>query len=230
MSDPTKLKDLIPPLLQTLNPPELTVSPELEKKPNLSKLATNELKKISLGSIYETFEETKIRELKTIKAWLKLFLSGTKKGAVFTGDLGTGKTTLLHWIAYNLLLYTPWQYIKNYPELIPTRGISIALLRTSNLTRAFVQQDKETIEIAQTIPVLMLDDFTRHYQHDFPTSMLEDLIEYRYANQLPTFVTLDLSLQSLAQEEKKWGRILDRFRESKWMYGALSLGKGSQRI
>src|SRR3972149_5649200 len=220
--EPQKVGDLIPQSLENLSHLERIPSPEPEKKLDYLSLAKAELKKICLGNRYLDLDETKIRNLVTIKAWLKLFLSGDKRGAVFTGDRGSGKTSILHWIALKLFEYSRCQYLKNDPDPQPQRTISISIMRTSNLTRAFVQQDKETIEIAQTTPIVMLDDFARHYQHDFPTSMLEDLIEFRYANELPTFIAMDISLQALGQQEK-WEAMVDRFRDSKWMYGALSL-------
>jgi DNA replication protein DnaC len=198
--------------------------------------ATNYLLGNGLGIVYCDFEDSKVRLRKEFETGIiQPFISGSRKGLVISGAKGSGKTTDLHWLAYQFLTRTPADCSRfitradgsSFPVEVKA-PLKIKMVRTSRLVTMLMEKRYEEIESLESVQILMLDDFARHYKHDYPTAKLEEFIETRYANLRPTFITLDITLKELA-EEPDWSAMVDRFRDQKWMFPALVIPGTSQR-
>jgi DNA replication protein DnaC len=193
------------------------------------------VKKIGIGSRYHYAEREKIIPENQIADYLKSKAMSKRMGLFIVGSVGTGKTSILAYIAFHLAKIVRHTWMQRDPTdseywaaRLPEYMRFITATALFNLF--FGWQDKETmmrIEIYREIPVLMIDDLGREYRSDFPVSRFEEFIEYRYANELTTLVTSNISPQKL-QEMVEFERIVDRFRDSKWMKLITITGK-SQR-
>jgi len=139
-------------------------------------------------------------------------------GALICGSLGTGKTSILSYIAFQLIKERacPSKHFgySTFPQW--ESMVNIKFIPTGELFDLFFDKDKEAINAYRDCPILFLDDFGREYQTDFPLSRFENFIEHRYANLLLTFITTNIAPADLA-DNPKWSRIVDRFRDKKWM-------------
>ena len=64
----------------------------------------------------------------------------------------------------------------------------------------------------QEADLLLLDEFGRAYETDFPASLFESFIEQRYANRLATCIATRLTISDL-KSNPQWECVLDRWRE-----------------
>jgi len=134
------------------------------------------------------------------------------KGAIISGSLGTGKTSILSYLAFKIIKefsvkgdgFEEW-------HIPPMNFIS-----TGELFDLFFEKEKERIDALRSSNCLFLDDWGREYQTDFPLSKFENFIEYRYANLHTTLITTNIAPVDLPKNPK-WSRIVDRFRDKKWM-------------
>lgn len=172
------------------------------------------------GRIYLRVDPEKIYPKTEILAKAKQVIEhGTLGGvgALICGPLGTGKTSVLSYLAFRIIrgLSVPGEHFGDggYPQWsIP----GIEFIPTGELFDVFFEKEKDRVLELRDSPILFLDDFGREYQTDYPLSKFENFIEYRYANLLLTFITTNIAPVDLA-ENPKWGRIVDRFRDKKWM-------------
>lgn len=141
-------------------------------------------------------------------------------GALICGSLGTGKTSILSYVAFRIIeeLATPGEHFGcgGYPLSAQWKTPSICFIPTGELFDLFFEKEKELVLELRSSEILFLDDFGREYQTDFPLSKFENFIEHRYANLLTTFITTNIAPTDLAGNPK-WSRIVDRFRDKKWM-------------
>lgn len=246
IDDPVKVSELLPLVLKNLErKSELLKSQEetpyevLESKPlipaddkefwrGVKDHCLDYLNKIALGSRYVKWEESRIRGWDQIVEWLKRYKVGERKGFVMSGTRGAGKSTTLHAVAHLLYAKAGKWNLLNSGLIFRVPTMSIKIIRASSLTKALIEKNYETVEGLAEADVLMIDDFARHYQADYPTSLLEDFIESRYGKEKPTFVSMDITLEKLAGNEN-WEAIVDRFRDKNWMFGALVIPGKSQR-
>ena len=176
---------------------------------------------IGFGRIYLRVNPDRIYPKKEIMAKIEqINKSGcmSSSGALICGPLGTGKTSILSYIAFRLIkerVQPSDQFgYTGYPQW--KTSIKIKFIPTGELFDLFFDKDKETINAFRDCPILFLDDFGREYQTDFPLSRFENFIEHRYADLLLTFITTNIAPDDLA-DNRKWSRIVDRFRDKKWM-------------
>lgn len=139
------------------------------------------------------------------------------KGLILSGPVGVGKTCSLVVIARELLKQScrEIKMMTHSEELTPTGQYTFTtiLFTSSNrLFRAIFNKDRDLIDYANECRCLIIDDFGREYYHDFPFSEFEEIIDYRYANLKPVYVSTNLSATAL-NENKNFQRVVDRWRE-----------------
>ncbi len=158
------------------------------------------------------------------------------RGLFLVGSVGTGKTSILAYIAYRLARYADYTSVANYDDQGREYTSSIHgklkfITATGLFNMFFGWRDIDIanrLEKMVNFPVLMIDDLGREYRSDFPTSRFEEFIEHRYANELTTIVTSNISPVALV-EMKEFERIVDRFKDSKWMRLLTVTGKSQRK-
>lgn len=127
-------------------------------------------------------------------------------GLLFSGSVGSGKTFLAAAIA-NVLL---------------ERQIKLLFLVVPDLLdelRASFDPKSETsefdlLDIARTIPILILDDLGAHNYTDWTRNRLYSILNYRMNEQLPTIITTNLSFDEIETHlgERTCSRLLQMCR------------------
>jgi primosomal protein DnaI len=122
-----------------------------------------------------------------IKKYIKDF-SLVKKGFYLHGPFNTGKTTLLKFLAHNLM----------------KEKISFLFLFMPDLVRQFKTWYNDSMEkklnYLKKIPCLILDDLGSENMNDFfRDDIFLSCLYYRYENQMPTFFSSNLNLNQLEQ-------------------------------
>lgn len=131
---------------------------------------------------------------------------GYRLGAVLCGTFGNGKTTTLYALqqATNTLIDAGLCH----------KDMGIQIIDACELMQ--IAKDYKAYKAKRDYPVLGIEDIGRE-----PTEVLEygnrlspiiDLLEYRYAHQLPTFLTTNLAPSDFGKKYDE--RIASRFRET----------------
>lgn len=132
----------------------------------------------------------------------KSFEESEKKGLFIFGKPGVGKT------------YTLEKFIENYnkPKMYPTtdgKQIEIAKnYKMKNLSDVFsdlvgAQQSggyTGKLNDLKKSEMLFLDDMGTEKSSDFRNEVLYQIIDYRYRNELPTFITSNLTTKEVAEK------------------------------
>jgi len=139
------------------------------------------------------------------------------RGLLILGPVGVGKTCSLVVLLKTILVkyIKPETVIGFDQERFNTGEFTYPPCQSSTINQIFsaiFQKNNELIERLTRTSFLFLDDFGRGYYHDFPFSAFEELIDFRYANKLPTYITSNQTAGSLS-EEPKYRRVIDRWRE-----------------
>ncbi len=114
---------------------------------------------------------------------------------VFTGDNGVGKTHLAAAIANHCRAKGIETLFVVVPDLLDH-------LRYTFGPQSDVSYD-ELFEGVRTVPLLVLDDLGAHATTSWAQEKLYQIINYRYNAQLATVVTMNISLDELAQDEPR---------------------------
>ncbi len=114
---------------------------------------------------------------------------------VFTGDNGVGKTHLAVAIANHCRANGLETLFVVVPDLLDH-------LRYTFGPQSDVSYD-ELFEGVRTVPLLALDDLAAHATTPWAQEKLFQIINYRYNARLPTVVTMNISLDELAQDEPR---------------------------
>ena len=141
------------------------------------------------------------------------------RGWLMCGGVGTGKTTMLCYMVYQILRQREFTLMKNESTDWGWRIDSIPRIyyvRTGELFNLFFEKKLERIDELKNCWILFLDDLGVEYSSEYPLSKFEDFIEYRYSELLTTFITTNLSPERL-KEDLDWARIVDRLLDPKWM-------------
>ena len=134
------------------------------------------------------------------------------KGMLLLGPVGTGKTSAMV-ILLKDILGKFGHILSSGPEFrILKPDFDILFTNSNKIYNSIFRKDYDFGARCRKARVLMIDDFGREYYHDFPFSEFEDLVEHRYANQLCTFVTSNLTPDELKSNDT-YQRVVDRWRE-----------------
>lgn len=138
------------------------------------------------------FSEMAKRTLLAAKEFVRECLEGrSKRGLLFTGPVGSGKTFLASAIANALLEKGHDVLFVVVPDLL--EAIRNSFGRTEEQTSAEIEGR------ARTAAVLILDDLGAHNYTDWTRNTLYSLLNYRVNYELPTVITTNLSLEQLEQ-------------------------------
>ncbi len=176
---------------------------------------------IGVGGKYLPCDFRQIRHKDKLDACVTQLLDSGRKGLVLAGDYGTGKTTMMRYIAEQLLT-------KSNCRIRPPH---IRTIRTSRLYTLIMDPSKrELVEEIEKKHYLIIDDFGRTYEVEYANNRFEDILSYRYDNRLPTFITTNMDLREpKIQKHPVWGRVVDLFRDRDWMFDAFVVGGKSMR-
>jgi len=125
------------------------------------------------------------------------------KGLLILGPVGTGKTSCLAIIAKAILALNRHEF---------NLQSDFVFTSLEDLVNAICTKDYDFTKDCNGTLALMLDDFGREYFPEFAFSTFENMIEFRYANKQSTFITSNLTAESL-RENRRFQRIVDRWRE-----------------
>ena len=143
----------------------------------------------------------------------------SKFGMMFCGTCGNGKTTLLK------ALCSATSSLNDYRHFEDNRT-GIRIYDAKEISQ--IAKNYENFKDVRRVPIIALEDIGRE-----PAEVLDygnvlnpviDLLEYRYNEQLPTFITTNLTAKEI--REKYGSRIADRFNE---MTEVLIFQNGSYR-
>lgn len=147
-------------------------------------------------------------ELNSIIAHLAALVTnpGYKFGAVLCGTYGNGKTTLLY------ALQQATNHLADMGVCPANMGIQII----DAVELAYLAKDYTKFKTKRDYPVLGIEDMGREpmqvMDYGNRLSPIIELLEYRYAHQLPTFITTNLAPKDISKEYDE--RIASRFRET----------------
>jgi len=159
------------------------------------------LQHAGFGKHYWNPEPEKIRSRQIVEQYLGQLMENirTGRGVVFTGDVGTGKTFTLAYMARRMLGENVGVHKVLFPMFIDD-------LQDRQRRVALVQR-------AIKAEVLMIDDFGSGEIAPWTIGVVEGIIESRYGNNKPTIVTTNLSRDDLVANEM-FRRMVDRWRET----------------
>ena len=138
------------------------------------------------------------------------------RGLVLSGTVGVGKTTALCYIAkkvFGLGDIVKSEYNDGWHPVKYRPFCSVKFTSINHLFSLFFQKNRAADEF-KNCKLLLLDDFGREYQHDFPVSAFEDFVEHRYANLLSTVITTNLAAKQL-RDLDIYTRVVDRWSDKK---------------
>lgn len=131
---------------------------------------------------------------------------GCKLGAVLCGTYGNGKTTLLY-------------ALQNAINCLSEAGVcpnNYGIQIVDAVELAYLAKDFDKFRAKMMYPCLGIEDMGREPQEilDYGNrkSPIIELLEYRYAHLLPTFITTNLAPEDIGKEYDE--RIASRFRET----------------
>ena len=124
-----------------------------------------------------------------------------KKWLILRGGYGCGKTHLAAAIANKQLEQGRGVIFVNVPDLLDD-------LRKSYQAHSAMSYEERFTAI-RTAPFLVLDDFGAHRASDWAQEKIYQLINYRYNEQLPTVITMNIGLEEIE------GRVRSRLVDTK---------------
>jgi DNA replication protein DnaC len=127
-------------------------------------------------------------------------------GLLFTGSVGSGKTFLAASIANALLVKQKQLLFLVVPDLLDELR---ATFSNKSDTTEF-----DLLDIARTIPILILDDLGAHNYTEWSRNRLYSILNYRMNEQLPTIITTNLDFNEIEQYlgERTCSRLLQMCR------------------
>lgn len=132
-------------------------------------------------------------------------LAGEGASMIMSGRPGSGKTATACWCLKEL-------YLKRSREgdAVPSGTI----LKCADLYDAVFKKNETVIRKAETVDALVLDDWGSGYEHEWPLSTVDQIIDRRWDNQRATIITSNLhpseGVKSLrSQLPRAYDRLMD---------------------
>ena len=175
---------------------------EEERQEKLNDMKENPVKYMAMAGIKKMFLTATLKEIKLPPKKVKIakqFLEN-KDGLFLTGKVGTGKTYLACAIGRELIMEGNKILFKTIPSLF--QDIRATFGKTNK------EDESHIINKYSCIPYLILDDLGAEKMSDFSLDRLYLIIDGRYADELPTIITSNLSLKDI--REKIHDRISSR--------------------
>lgn len=129
------------------------------------------------------------------------------KSLYIAGPIGTGKSTLATLIC--MLIYQRFLILPKY-------------IYSNQLTKLIINDIDKYDEI-KTAGVLVIDDLGVEYASEFQIANYDELIEYRWSNNMITIITSNVKLEDL-KLRAGWERIADRLNDVNWINVVYLLG------
>lgn len=177
------------------------------------------LNDIGIYKRYHNVNENEIQQKDKILNYCNNLIQNINngKGLLIIGNVGTGKTCILSYIAQKIFNYN---LDKNSFELLDDKKqsyifkkpISVLFIRMPTLYDCLFERNSGIESRCYKADVLLLDDFGSEYGTEYPITKFENLIEYRYAKQKTIIITSNFSIAKLENLETH-KRIIDRWRE-----------------
>lgn len=191
------------------------ISPEL-----LEKSISEKIKLLGVGDRYADAELSRCRIEKEIKGYFQNLKDNFKngKGLLIAGPVGVGKTSALIVILKNILKASSWRTGIRYwgegeTEYVGDVFFKTCAFSTSNqIFNGVFDKKWEFLENLRTVDFLFIDDFGREHFTEYAFTWFEDLIDFRYANKKPMYITTNLPTKELLKDSK-FLRVSDRWKE-----------------
>lgn len=139
---------------------------------------------------------------------------GMNRGIILSGSVGNGKTTMLQAIGdYIGVLVGSANPYTSYPEREPK------FYKAKDLVSIVAHGDEQRYEEAKRAGVLLIDDIGAEpveiISYGMPIHPIQDILEYRHDNMLPTFFTTNMMVTELFGNNGRYPdkRLYDRAKE-----------------
>jgi hypothetical protein len=129
--------------------------------------------------------------------WLNLWREGASM--ILCGPPGSGKTTAAVWCIRRLCIEADLK-LPEPDDADQTIGWSapvVLFMKTADLYDAVFAKNETPLHTAENVSVLVLDDWGADYEHAWPLSRLDRLIDRRWDEKLPTIITTNLHAEQL---------------------------------
>jgi len=163
-------------------------------------VSTSRIKPRFADKTFTTFEETpdNVRALTVSRKYTETFDKREKdgKGLYFVGEVGTGKTHLVHAVALALM------------DILVSVIVTNTIAMLSDLKGTFGDSSREEQSVFreyQKVGVLVLDDFGKEPPTDWALSILFSLINLRYEEMKPVIITTQYSDDELVNRLARKG-------------------------
>jgi len=136
----------------------------------------------------------------------------------FCGQYGNGKTSLMALVAMGL------------STIYKVSGYWIYAVDMFNTSNNFQDPQKRDILITnmKNVNLLFIDDLGKEKPTPNSLAYFSSLIEHRYSNQKPTFITSNHTIETLAHKEG-YEQLADRLNDSKWITQFHLQGKSQRK-
>jgi len=190
---------------------------------------------MGFGAKYYPCDFTRIRHKDKADGCVSAILSGDRRGVLMTGPFGTGKTTILRYIAEQLITKSQGRIKPNHIHFTGAANVFTLFFDRND-------RNREKIERLYNVPFLMLDNLGRAYEAEYSICMFEALVRHRYDNLLPTFFTANIDFEEDSnrpagrgwnkiplKNHPVWGQLIDLMKDRQWMYADFIVGGESMR-
>jgi len=144
---------------------------------------------------------------------------------ILMGEIGVGKSSMLSYIAREAVLQAHKPNSEFFEDGFWGAYVKIRFIAVSEFcARVLEHCDNDEYYWCK---LLLLDDFGTEHMSSYAFSNLERLIDHRYAHQLSTCITTNLSIETLLRTEM-YARLVDRWRQ-KDAYGLITIEGESRR-